>query len=185
MSTEGTTSPSRYRPETIPVAPIARVVNERIAILERDPAIRAAGMGGIGAKDQLEILSAYERVALAVWPDLDKPSAVRMLWRIRECYYATIDFDVADRILCALGLPWLWLADDELREVYMAANLRFLDVIRPTCEATQEQFLAEARAAITPETTNRQLTAIAKERGWPIKALWRVANSMREELAVA
>jgi hypothetical protein len=50
--------------------------------------------------------------------------------------FETIDFDRADRLLCAMGLGVLgWLEDPELRHAYYAANLSVYDEAQPPSAA--------------------------------------------------
>ena len=71
------------------------------------------------------------------FPDLGRRQArnkVDSIMRIRFDK-STMDFDLADMILCRLGRPELWIEDAELYEAYRLVDLAALDVARPVTVA--------------------------------------------------
>lgn len=83
---------------------------------------------------------AFLRLAFILFPELsprqgkDKIRAILGLVGARS---TTIDFDLADLVLCRLEQPELWLEDPVLHEAYMSVDFAALDRARPvvTCAA--------------------------------------------------
>ena len=93
------------------------------------------------------------KLAALIWPN--NSCGERRLGSIRA--QETISFDLADRILCALGD--CWHINSELEAIYEAVPLREIDAMTPTClEAAIEMI----RHVKTSHTALRTIPAVAE-----------------------
>lgn len=74
-------------------------------------------------------------------------TSLDLILRLNRGEKAWIEFDNADRIVCAIGGGlYGWLGHDELREIYETFDFSHLDLNRPTCEEAVEDFFELAGA---------------------------------------
>lgn len=73
-------------------------------------------------------------LAALLFPNLKTRAGKDKLHYILQARRDTMDFDIADLILCRLDSPERWLEDPVLYEAYCAVDLITLDRVRPTCE---------------------------------------------------
>lgn len=69
----------------------------------------------------------------------------RSLYRITSHEQDFISFDLADLIVTTLLGPFSWHEDDELRALYMAADLRVIDWAHPVSETVRTRLGEAAR----------------------------------------
>ena len=119
------------RAYSVPVAPFRRIVNAWI-----DRALGEWGQSGEQLRDT-DPIHPTTRLCRMIWPKSTVHAAKRRLYAL-QYEQNTIDFDTADRILCALEMNDLWITDPELNEIYETVPLPALDISRPTCEAAAE-----------------------------------------------
>ena len=76
-------------------------------------------------------------LAQLLWPNSQPRSRERRL----RCVLTqpNMDFDAADRILCAMDMVHAWITDPELSEIYWNLDLSQLDHARPTSPRVREE----------------------------------------------
>ena len=118
----------------VPSAPIRRIMQEWMAQVEREhPYTKCNLPKGQKRKQKVEVLSPMSRMSHAIYgPTAGKPEADKLRNILRNS--DTVDFDMADLILCRLECHDMWIRDPELYKAYLLADLPALDAARPTVE---------------------------------------------------
>ncbi len=112
----------------LPAAPIIRLVD--LWIRENEPEGARFGANNLG------VMAATDMAAQLIWPGcfyLTKAGKTKShrgrLTSFRKQKY--ISFDLADRILCKLGMVERWHDDPELNKLYREFDLAQLDEVKP------------------------------------------------------
>ena len=145
---------------SIPAEPIRRVIEAWMKEWEAEHEL----MPGIYQSREEIRLSGLQAAANAIWGETNgKTTPFKTLWRMMQrgegykvdsrgrrerIQRESIDFDLADKILCRLEMVHLWQEDPELREIYEAMDLFALDLRRPTCKRAGIQTAKKAQKMV-------------------------------------
>lgn len=102
-------------PLRIPAEPFAAVVNEFVEKMDMGQIIRPANRFGLAECESFSDPRCYSAIqAVAEWSDVHWDSLARALNGRRE----TVDFNFADKVICATVGPGAWITDERISRFY-------------------------------------------------------------------
>lgn len=103
-------------PTRIPAAPFAAVVSEFVARMDMGEVIQPAGMWGGAECRSYTYDNRYSAVdAVAGWAGVKWGT----LYSVLSGRTKSVDFDFADRVICATVGPFAWHTDERLSRFYV------------------------------------------------------------------
>ncbi len=145
---------ARKQRASVPAEPIRRVIekwlDERQKLIDLD-----YELSGWGHRNRTNPFTPLQQLAFAVWghQESSHSTAYRVIYRLLDrrdgraptkhrpngnpYRQETMSFELADLILSRLGLAYLWLFDEELKEIYFNVDLAYLDEKKPCVREAQ------------------------------------------------
>ena len=106
---------ARFQDARVPTAPLVKYVQAFVRKYGAADPVTNFTDGRIPLQNPIDYLTERARCSRTLIERLARPAAKNAA--------KTIEFNVADRLLCAMDGPMTWYEDDELREAYLSANL--------------------------------------------------------------